>query len=506
MKSAIGSRKPDALACVICCIALAFSLFTDFIPLPVEEYSAKRIVLLCLLIFCVVLSLICIPFLGSRTSAWMLKDSIVLLSIWVLLLANLFFFSESMFALSEIVMYGAFFSSFVLCGHMLHSYSYVERSWNIFITVAVIACFFYALMTINVYLFAVIDGQTNLVPYIPWGFVSMRYWSHLATWLLPLLPLALLIGSLKTYALWRFAVFIAMFVWWWIVLLSSARGTSLGIIFGLLLVVFLFGKSSLPWLKLLIQGFIGGLVLWIALSLLLPELLFGDAQIRGIKTDNSDRIPQLIESWQMSMKNFPFGMGAQSWLTHDIISPQYAETKKFGHPHNMYMLWAAEYGWLLLALVVILVVSGGIRFFQMRRLCLDSEQGDTALFQLVAGTASVSAALFHAGVSAVFMAPASMLIGVLVLTLFWGRIHSRSFQPILAREPGIRELKFFACGASLLTFVFLGIFWIGNVFHYYEAMKSDISYYQSHAYEGHLPRFWFHGYFPRNPSAMPENP
>lgn len=506
MKGVISPRKSDALIFVICCIVLVFSLFTDFIPLPVEGYSSKRIVLLCLLTFCVVLPLIFLPFLGTGASVFLLVDTVVLLSIWGLLLANLFFFSESVFALSEVVMYGAFFSSFILCGYIINSYFYFERAWNIFITLAVVACFFYAMMTINVYIFAITDGQSNLVPYIPWGFVSMRYWSHLATWLLPLLPLALLIGPLKSNALWRLAVFIAMSVWWWIVLLSSARGTSLGILFGSLLVVSLFGKGALPWLKLLLKGFVGGSVLWVILSLLVPELVLGEAQIRGLKTDNSDRVPQLIEAWHMSLKNFPFGMGAQSWLTHEIITPQYAETHKFGHPHNMYLLWAAEYGWAMLALILVLVVSAAIRFFKVRRLCLKDKYGDRVLFLLVAVTASVSAALFHAGVSAVFMAPASMMIGVTVLTLFWGSIQLKSVGEGPDMKLGSNTMMHLACGVSLAAFVVLCIFWIGNLSRYYDAMNSDISYYQDHAYEGHLPRFWFHGYFPRNPAAMPESP
>ena len=61
-----------------------------------------------------------------------------------------------------------------------------------------------------------------------------------------------------------------------------------------------------------------------------------------------------------------------------------------------------------------------------------SEASNEKLLMLAALTASVSAALFHAGVSAVFMAPGSMLVGLFVLIAFWTLIVPA--QPALASE------------------------------------------------------------------------
>src|SRR5690606_10260322 len=89
-------------------------------------------------------------------------------------------------------------------------------------------------------------------------------------------------------------------------------------------------------------------------------------QIRSIKADSSGRIPLFIEAWQMSLQNFPFGMGPQSWLMHETLTDVYANSKQFGHPHNMYLMWAAEYGWILLVALG-LVVAQCIRYFWRRR-------------------------------------------------------------------------------------------------------------------------------------------
>jgi hypothetical protein len=66
---------------------------------------------------------------------------------------------------------------------------------------------FYGAATITVYLFAMSDRVTSLSDYILCGFVSIRYWSHTDTWLLPLLPLAVLVEPLAK------ATIVAFFLW-----------------------------------------------------------------------------------------------------------------------------------------------------------------------------------------------------------------------------------------------------------------------------------------------------
>jgi len=486
---------------VWCFTAFGLVLFSDFMPLPIDSYAAKRWFLIFTLASLVVVSLFLIMIGKLPPKRWLVVDLSLLIIIWLVLLYHSYGLTSSPYGLSEAAMYGAFFSSFVLMGHALFQSNFYERAWTIFLLVSVGACFLYAMMTLTVYGFAIADGQTNLVPFIPWGFVSMRYWSHAATWMLPLFPVALLIGPFKASALWKVMVLLTMAIWWWVIFLSSARGSTIGIAVGLGLVLLLFGRSSLGWAKELIKGFAGGVILWALLSVAVPELLFGETQVRGLKTDNSDRIPQILEAWAMSLQHFPLGMGAQSWLTHDILTSQYDLTKKFGHPHNMYLMWAAEYGWLLVALVLVLVAFAAVRVFVKRRQLLNNDDS-VSVSRLVAITASVSAALFHAGVSAVFMAPASMLVGLLVLTLFWCEIQLNS--PSYDVPANNAKCKCSLAGGLLLTgFVVIAYHWFVNVSDYHKAMRKDVQFYEENAFKGHLPRFWFHGYFPRNSTEMP---
>jgi hypothetical protein len=252
-----------------------------------------------------------------------------------------------------------------------------------------------------------------------------------------------------------------------------------------------------PWLKVFLQYLLAGIVIWLLLSVVIPSFMESGIQVRTIKADSSGRIPLFIEAWKMSLQNFPFGMGPQSWLTHKPITEAYATGKKFGHPHNMYLMWAAEYGWLLIAAMALVVIQA-IRNFWRRRTEL-FESGDSTQLLLLAGfTASVSAALFHAGVSAVFMAPGSMLVGLFVLIGFWALILPSGLgakAPLRAFNHR-RRLAF--AGLLSIVFVIFWAFWMTEVWRYYQDMRADEIYYLKHESEGTLPRFWFHGNYPRD--------
>ena len=395
-------------------------------------------------------------------------------------------------------MYAAFFLGFVFAGNLPREDGQRRRWVVVLVYIGSATAAFYGGATITVYLFALSDRVANLSDYIPWGFVSIRYWSHIATWLIPLLPLAVLVGPLQNQRLWRFFTALGAALWWWVVLLSSSRGTMLGLAFGVLLAAMLIGRPALPWLKVFLRYLAYGVLAWLFLSVLVPSLFLDEVSIRTLKTHSSGRMPLFIEAWRMSLENFPFGMGPQSWLTHEILTEGYQQAHKLGHPHNMYLMWAAEYGWLLIG-VLLLLVGQAVRLFWQRRSDVRAGKKNELAIPLAAFTASVSAALLHAGVSAVFMAPGSMLIGFLVLCVFWALISPES-RPVTPQRPKVRTLA--AVFVGLLMSV-LCLYWLSEVTAYYKAMEGDQEFYYENVPTGTLPRFWFHGNFPRHPSQMP---
>ncbi|MDO6443722.1 O-antigen ligase [Marinobacter sp. 2_MG-2023] len=476
-------------------VVFACVLFADFLSLPFDTYASQRFILVYLLAGVVSFSAVVLVY----RYGWALFDRIwpaVLVAGGFSLLALPF--DEVPFRWAEPGLYAAFFLGFVLVGTLAVSDRNKQCFVGVLVSVAAASASLYGGATITLYLFALSDRVANLSDFIPWGFVNIRYWSHIATWFLPLLPLAVLVGPLRNQRLWRFFTALGAAIWWWVVFLSSSRGTMLGLGFGVLVAVLLIGRPTLPWLKTFLRYLAYGIILWLLLSVLVPSVLLDEVSIRSLKADASGRMPLFIEAWRMSLENFPLGMGPQSWVTHEAITEAYRRSPKFGHPHNMYLMWAAEYGWVLIGALLLLVGQAARLLWQRRREVHLGEHSDLAV-PLAAFTASVAAALLHAGVSAVFMAPGSMLTGFLVLSVFWSLLATGSSSSA-TRFPKARA------GTAIFAGLLIGLCclcWLNEVENYHRAMETDREFYFENVPAGTMPRFWLHGNFPRHSSQMP---
>lgn len=479
-------------------LAFGYSLFIDFIPTLYGGYNDQRL-LLC--VFLVLLSAGCMlqawhrdRLIDDFSAIWPFYPFLAILGANVAIASNNPEFVDSAF-------YLLYFLSIAIVGQEASRSGKLVLLITILVCALAVSCFLYAAMTINVYLFAINDGFSRLGSIIPWGFVNIRYWSHIATWALPVLPVAVLIGPLQNNKLWRIGIAFTMAIWWWLIFMSSSRGSMIGLLLGYLVTCFLFGRAALPWLKNSLKYLSLGLVAWVVLSVALPNMIFEDVHVRGLKMHSSGRLPLWEEALEMSLMNFPFGMGPQSWLTHEVITDAYASSPKFGHPHNMYLMFAAEYGWIsVLGLAFLGVVA--IKRLLLRAGSFTASGPCARHTALIAVTASVAAALVHAGVSAVLIAPASMTVGLLLLALFWALLQSASASN---RRNGVLGPKNFRRVIELgviAGFLVFGLFWMHQVLQYRQAMASDLPYYTERLKLGHLPRFWFHGNFPRRPELM----
>lgn len=158
--------------------------------------------------------------------------------------------------------------------------------------------------------------------------------------------------------------------------------------------------------------------------------------------------------------------------------------------------------WLALGRNIGFACGPGSALFLAEKAGNNATQSHDHALLLVGYTASVSAALFHAGVSAVFMAPGSMIVGTFVLTAFWSLIVPSG--NIAGENQGSRKIPSRArrlvltCALGALVII-IWLAWVKGVVVYYQDMRQDeVHYYEEHA-EGTLPRFWFHGNFPRAP-------
>lgn len=472
-------------------------LFSDFLPSSAGSYADQRFLLVAWLGGITVVSTY---FLISR-GAWS-KTVFVRAFPFILLVIGFpvlsLAFSQQPYAYVEPGLYSFYFAAVILGGITLAKFNITMKCIEMLVAVTAAACFLYGAMSLNVYLFALVGGHSELSDLIPWGFVNIRYWSHVATWLLPVLPLAVLAGPFATHRLWRVLVAVGAGLWWWIVFLSASRGSVLGVAVGVVVASVIIGRQCWPWLKQFLVYLVLGGFFWFVLSLLVPTLVFGEPELRTISQGSSGRAPLFIEAWQMSLQRFPFGMGPQSWLTHDLLTTSYAESNKFGHPHNMYLMWAAEYGWLLV-LILLWVAFQVASFLYARCKVIKVSESSAEAIVLAALLASIVGALIHAGVSAVFIAPGSMLVGLLILPVFFGFIVPNTLKGERCKNDASRPVRNALQGAVIAMLVLLlwgG--WMVEVRKYYLDMREDESYYYEVLRERALPRFWLHGYFPRN--------
>ena len=477
-------------------IALAFSFFGEFLPLTHGGYASQRI-LLCL--YLIAFALFGVWHITTHRyrepkAFW----TLVLVAISASLFVLQPFFFESPFLWVEPVMFALFIMGSVYSGAAIQKLGDSVNLFIGFLVITVVAAFLYAGMTINYYLFSISDVDFDIGNIIPWGFFNIRYWSHTATWLVPIFPLALVVLP-PEHRLWRFCVYFTAAIWVWVLLMSAARGTVISLSVGIVVVLFVFGRKALPWAKILGVFLMLGVGVWLFLSVLLPSLVFGELEIRNVSVTSSGRLTMWSEALRMSFQNMPWGMGPQSWLTHDLLTSSYADAPKLAHPHNMYLMWAAEYGWLAVLALALVGISGAKHLFAKRDVLRLEASSEKESHILVALTVSVVAGVVHAGLSAVFMAPVSMLLALFIFALFWSVILPPAATP---DSVALGVSKLVPAIAALLLLLAISIAWLTSVFSYHWAMEKDLPDYHENVPGGLMPRFWLHGNFPRHPEPV----
>lgn len=470
-------------------VLTGFAMFAGLLPTLTGNYSDQRF-LLCVTIWlmsCLLLARKLVYRNANSSDNWVLW---ILPFVAVLSLGELY---PSTYRVEPLMFAFFFLASCLFGAHLARKEDLDLTIGSASVLIGMFALLYGSIAVMN-FGFALYDKNSEIDEVITWGFPNIRYWSHLATWLLPVLAVAQRSDLLLAVPVARFLVFFAGAIWWWMLITTSARGSILGLVVGAAIVGLLLRKSALMWLRAMAGQMAGGIILWLLLTLIVPWMLFGFAEPRSVDLNSSGRLLLWREAWEMSLVNFPFGMGPQSWLTHDTITDALADSKHFGHPHNMYLLWAAEYGWISIAAFGFAVLAIGKSVLARTIEHRSSGKAETIIAGLLASTVG---AFVHAGVSAVFMAPASMMVGFLILSMFLGKFQAPVFA---SRERASRPLMFFAknvsVGVAFVVCLVSGIFWMGEVVRYY---KDNIEDRQTYKGQGSIysPRFWSHGDFPR---------
>lgn len=279
-----------------------------------------------------------------------------------------------------------------------------------------------------------------------------RFYNQVQSWIIP--AMAALPLLFVSHRLARALAWVALSLSWFVVFLTAARGTTVG-----LLGAFTLGLCFLPAIRkrlLITQGscLLAGLGLYL--------LLFFSPIAGSVGESSSiDGAGDIGTVYQQKLgRPVNTSSGRLEWLwpnaledikAHPLIGKgpmNYActEFRGFGHPHNFLLQVAAEWG-LPVVLLVCAVVAGLItRAFAQ---CRGRKDGVAAFLLL-----GVVAASIHALFSGVMTMPASQVAGLLVGGLLIGRLS----EPENSVERRLPLVVLFAAAELALAVLLLGLF------------------------------------------------
>lgn len=289
----------------------------------------------------------------------------------------------------------------------------------------VVGSLLYAFVALVAYAAALASGEQpvpgNLIP----GYDNYRFFNHGQTITLPLLALFLCgrDGQKGADTQWRVAGWSALALWWMLLLVSTGRGTLIGITAGAIFALLLRRRRAWPWVRTLATGALIGTLLYLILYIAVPLLAglepfgyLGRVVQRSVANPTSGR----GMLWSCALD----AIRAHPWLG---IGPlHYAEacaaTGIAAHPHNWVLQIAAEWG--IPALACMLIILGGC-LHALIRIGSSLSTSDRENQNILACWLGTGAAIFVDGlVSGLIVMPVSQLWITLYAGLMWGWILS----------------------------------------------------------------------------------
>ena len=325
----------------------------------------------------------------------------------------------------------------------------------------------------------------KITEFLPFGFYGIRPWSHIATWLLPLTVGTILLASIMPlfrHQFWKWVLVTSVGFWFFVLISSGARGSLISQFLSLAFLLVFFGKSVWPIFKLWVTLFSIGVIFYLVLVFIIPSFFFDEVKASlSLRTHSSGRLELWAFALELSVRNFPLGVGPLSYIAETPVSAN-------ATPHSLYFRWAAEYGWLfVLVFIAGLVWLAAPLFRQMRSVNIKKIEP----FQLTI-IWSALAAFFHANVSGVFTSPYSLAVGFPVLIVV--------FVFIIKAKASLKLTKLHIRGvsASAALLFSISIAMMPSMHSWYVEAKRDQELFFETYKSSLSPRFWLHGRYIEN--------
>lgn len=286
------------------------------------------------------------------------------------------------------------------------------------------------------YITAIIFKKPLVWPNPLYGFSNVRLFQQYQLWGLGLICFPIL--SMNLTKKMRIYTYIALSTWWVLLFYAASRGVVIGWIIAMLVSAVIYQNLAMPLLRIQLITAFNGLLSYIALFKLIPNILTMSNDSTAIATSTIFRTTTYdrINLWEASLtmiNNFPFfGVGPMQFYWHN----------KFGtHPHNSILQIASEFG-LPFSLILMAIICFGFycwfKRFSINQLKLKSKidlnLSIILFFTIIANTA-------YSLVEGVIVMPISQVLMFTVLGLMIGQYIELDNHKI-NNKPAVSKLRF----------------------------------------------------------------
>jgi len=373
-------------------------------------------------------------------------------------------------------------------------------------------------------------------------FTNPRFFGQFQSWTLPLLALPVIFFWQRSNFVYSTLTFLVLASWYTLLIFSETAGSWLGVISASAVLLLIFKRKSLSWIKVQILAMLLGIfmywaivntdktmlsidpeVFWSVTILSLTVLTFFAARLQNrilwkvsketlsalsvlllvamfglvyMSIEVIIDITQLVYNfflkdvvgegrWIMWRSSLELSM-QNPWL--GIGPHHFSHYMKAGHPHMSLLQLLVEYGWPFFLLLMSLIVWGFVSWCRgvLNRLDKHTKNRDIAL------TATLISAFSHSLVSGIIVMPLSQIM--LVLIVGWMiDVHYSNNSKVF--------IKFYPVKSILLT---LSIFIVSVVF--IASIQPEVKLIAQGPYDGIIefkydssalhPRFWHQGVLP----------
>lgn len=308
---------------------------------------------------------------------------------------------------------------------MAHDHSTIKRVLQLVGVVAALYTLKIVVVYVAVWLLNAVPESGDFTP----GFSNIRHFNHAETVGLPLLALLYALSPKRSRL--RALALIPAAVWWAVLLATGGRGTAVGLIAGVIVVLALRRRAALPMLRALLLACVAGVAVYAVFFVLLPtmagRLPFGEAGSLVQRTV-ADPASGRTLLWKCAIEL----IAAHPWLgVGPLHFAHYGAKLNIGaHPHDWVLQIAVEWG---LPALIALCAAIGFAARALWRAGLSVGADDKANQDMFSAWLFIGAAVLADGlVSGNIVMPQSQLMIVLYLAcaIGWTSAVARAREPV----------------------------------------------------------------------------